>query len=254
MRCRAVSHDETYPTPRANRKTNWSDMMRRISLMLFLLTMSAGSLAAQRSRVYTTGDPDIWVSGGVAGFTSTGVNDGATSSTWDFGNSTNWQYRASLEKSMGSGSSYGLSGTYARVPFVYSSDLAPVQAGVTGTRCGSCDAHLDMTTLLATFHAGGGLGFHQVIELNGGIIAYDNLKRDADGAKLAGGGNIDPLFSIGYGVGYAFSDRTQVDFVPDYAIAIHERSGLSNGVSNTNSMRSLRLSFRMGFGGGTVRR
>ncbi|HET9776725.1 MAG TPA: hypothetical protein VFP77_09195, partial [Gemmatimonadaceae bacterium] len=62
------------------------------------------------------------------------------------------------------------------------------------------------------------------------------------------------LFSLGYGVGYGFGNRTQIDFVPDYAIAIHERSGLSNGVSNTNSMRSLRLSVRMGFGARTTRR
>ena len=38
------------------------------------------------------------------------------------------------------------------------------------------------------------------------------------------------------------------------AIAIHERSGLSNGVSNTNSMRSLRVTVRMGFGGRSGRR
>jgi hypothetical protein len=229
--------------------------MRRTSLLLFVLTICAGSLWAQRPRVYRAGDPGMWLSGGVAGFTSTGVNDGRTASSWDFGNSTNWQYRASLEKGAGNGSSWGISGSYARVPFIYSADLlTPLPSGVSGGRCGQCDAHLDMTTLLATFHAGGGYGFHQVIELSGGVVAYQNLKRDSDATKLAGGGNIDPLFSIGYGVGYSFGERTQIDFVPDYAIAIHERSGLSNGVSNTNSMRSLRVSLRMGFGGRTVRR
>jgi len=229
--------------------------MRRTSLMLSMLVVCAGSLSAQRSRVYRSGDPGMWFTGGAAGFTATGVNDGRTGSTWDFGNSTNWQYRVSLEKSIGNGSSFGVSGTYARVPFVYSADLvAPLPSDVSGSRCGFCDAHLDMTTVLATFHAGGGVGFHQVIELNGGIVSYQNLRRDSDGAKLAGGGNIDPLFSIGYGVGYGLSDRTQIDFVPDYAIAIHERTGLSNGVSNTNSMRSLRISLRMGFGARTTRR
>jgi hypothetical protein len=211
-----------------------------------MVAFAAGSLSGQRRpRVYSTGEPGIWLTGGIAGFTGTGVNDGPTRSTWDFGNSTNLQYRASLEKTVGSGgSSFGISSSYARVPFVYSEALAP-----------SVDAHLDMMTLLATFHAGSGYGFHQVIELNGGIVAYKNLKRDSDGAKLAGGrGSIDPLFSIGYGIGYGLSDRTQLEFVPDYAIAIHERSGLSNGVSNTNSMRSLRVSLRMGFGARTLRR
>jgi predicted sulfurtransferase len=105
-----------------------------------------------------------------------------------------------------------------------------------------------MTTLVATFHVGSGSGFHQVIELNGGIVNYANLKRDSDGARLAGGSNTDPVFSGGWGVGYGFDDRTQLEFVPEYGIAIHERSGLSNRVSNTNRMQSLKLTFRMGLG------
>lgn len=232
--------------------------MRRILFAFLMVVFVAGSLGAQirRPRVYATGEPASWLTAGIGGFTGTGVNDGRTASMWDFGNSTNWQYRASLEKTVGTGgSSFGVSGSYARVPFVYTADLlTPLPGNVSGTRCGGCDAHLDMMTLLATFHSGAGQGFHQVIELNGGIVAYQNLKRDSDKATLAGGRNIDPLFSIGYGIGYGFSDRTQVDFVPDYAIAIHERSGLSNGVSNTNSMRSLRFTLRMGFGARTVRR
>jgi hypothetical protein len=221
-------------------------MMRRFLVAFLIVAFAAGSLDAQRRpRIINTGEPGVWLTGGVAGFTATGVNDGVTASSWDFGNSTNLQYRASLEKTVGTGgSSFGIAGSYARVPFVFRGELPTPD-----------DAHLDLMTLLATFHAGSGYGFHQVIELNGGIVAYKNLKRDSDGATLAGGrGSIDPLFSIGYGIGYGFSDRTQLEFVPDYAIAIHERSGLSNGVSNTNSMRSLRVTLRMGFGGRTVRR
>ncbi|MEO8910369.1 MAG: hypothetical protein ABI408_09090 [Gemmatimonadaceae bacterium] len=215
-------------------------MMRRFLFAFLLTALGTAPLSAQRrSNVYKpSGDPGAWFTVGVGGFTGTGVNDGRSASTWDFGNSTNLEYRASLEEAMASGSSFGVSGSWAHVPFVYSST----------TGLSSEDAHLDMMTLLATFHSGGGVGFHQVIELNGGVVAYRNLKSDFDGATLApSGGNIDPLFSIGYGVGYGFGPRTQIDFVPDYAIAIHERTGLSNGSSNTNSMRSLRLTLRMGF-------
>ncbi len=227
-----------------------------------MVVFAAGSLSAQmrQPRVYNTGEPGTWISGSVAGVSSIGddpgVNDGRTASTWNFGRSTNWQYRASLEQTMGTGgSSFGISGSYARIPFVYSSDvLTPLPADVSGTRCGSCDAHLDMVNLVATFHSGAGQGFHQVFELNGGIVAYQDLKRDSDKAELAGGRNIDPIFSVGYGLGYGFGNRTQIEFVPDYTIAIHERSGLSNGVSNTNSMRSFRLTLRRGFGSRTVRR
>ncbi|MFL5594162.1 MAG: hypothetical protein ACJ785_06070 [Gemmatimonadaceae bacterium] len=226
--------------------------MRRFSVALLMILVCAGTLGAQRrGRAYSP-NAGVWVSGGIAGFTATGVNDGRSGSSWNFGNSYNWQYRASLEKSIDNGSSFGVSGSWSRVPFVYSAFALPA----TGSACGvqPCDAHLDMMALLGTFHFGAGQGFHQVIELNGGIVSYTNLKRDVDGAELPPSGNIDPLFSFGYGVGYGFSNRTQIDFVPDYAIALHERTGLSNGVSNTNSMRSLRVTLRMGFGGPTGRR
>ena len=98
------------------------------------------------------------------------------------------------------------------------------------------------------------LGLHQALELNGGIVAYQNLKRDSDGAKLAGSGNIDPLFSLGYGFGYGINEHTSIDVMSDYGIAIHERSGASNAVSNTNTMPGLRVLLRMGFGGRTFRR
>jgi hypothetical protein len=82
---------------------------------------------------------------------------------------------------------------------------------------------------------------------------YENLKSE-QGAKLAGGGNIDPLFSLGYGFGYGLSDRTNIDFMSDYSFAIHERKGLSNNQSNTNTMPGLRVALRMGFGGRGLRR
>jgi hypothetical protein len=231
--------------------------MRRISLMLLVLMLSAGTLVAQRRpRIYSAG-PDTWVSGSIAGFRANGVNDGTTGSTWDFGNSTNLQYRLSLEKGMSGGLTFGVAGSYANVPFVYQSDLAvPLPAGVSGTRCNSagCNAHLNMMTVVGTLHYGSGLGLHQVVELGGGIISYQNLVRESDGAKLAGGGNIDPLFSLDYGFGYGVNDRTAVDVVWDYGIALHERNGLSNGVSNTNTMPGLRVQMRMGFGGRTIRR
>jgi hypothetical protein len=231
-------------------------MMRRFFFALLMVTCVAGSLGAQmrRSRVYSTADPGVWVTAGIGGFRANVVNDGVTQSTWNFGNSTNLQYRASLEKGMANGSSFGVAGSWSHVPFVYSSNnLASPPGG--GTQCLSCDAHLDMMTLVATFHSGGGIGFHQVVELNGGVVAYRNLKRDSDGAKLApSGGNIDPLFSFGYGFGFGLNERTNIDFISDYTIAIHERTGTTNGQSNTNSMPSLRVSLRMGFGNRSITR
>jgi len=227
-------------------------MMTRFSLALLMVMLFAKSLSAQRRQRGFTSDPNMWVTGGIAGFTGNGVNDGRSASTWNFGNAWNWQYSASLEKTLsGGGSSFGVAGSYARVPFAYSGPAVPVPGGAT---CSGCNAHLDMTTLVATFHIGSGSGFHQVADLNGGIINYANLTRDTDGVKLAGGSNIDPLFSGGWGFGYGFDDRTQIEFAWDYVIAIHERSGLSNGVSNTNRMQLLKVTFRKGLGVRTVHR
>jgi hypothetical protein len=222
-------------------------MMRRFLLVVFLVAGSGASLLAQRGRrVNVPGNPSIWFSAGIAGFTANGVNDGRTSSTWDFGNSTNLQYNASLERVINSGLSLGVAGSFARVPFLYTGPQPPLATG--GTACGTCNAHLDMSTLVGTLHFGGTVGIYQVLDLNGGIVMYNNLREDGTSAKLApSGGNIDPYFSAGYGIGYGLSKTTQIEFVPDYAIAIHERNGLSNGVSNTNSTRSLRLAVRMGF-------
>jgi hypothetical protein len=232
-------------------------MMRRFFFAFLMVVFAAGSLNAQlrRPRVYVTNDPKVWVSGGIGGFRANIVNDGATASTWNFANSTNFQYRASLESGMARGSSFGIAGSWARVPFQYSS-TAPVMPPIGGgTQCSSCKANLDMMTLVATFHSGAGLGFHQLVELDGGVVAYRNLRQESDGARLAPvGGNVDPLFSLGYGFGYGLSDRTNLDFLSTYTFAIHERKGNSNGVSNTNSMPSLRLSLRMGFGRRSVTR
>jgi len=106
-----------------------------------------------------------------------------------------------------------------------------------------------MMTLSIGFHIGGGAGFHQVIEGNAGVVQYTNLERDSDGAALApSNGSVDPIFSAGYGFGYGLNERTTINLVQDYGIALHEKTGLANGVRNTNSVRTLRFSMRFGFG------
>lgn len=228
--------------------------MRRVSFALLMLVLVAhGADAQRRPRVFTS-DPDSWISVGIAGLTGNGVNDGRTATTWDFGSSMNWQYSASIEKTVGSGTSLGISGTFARIPFVYSGPSLPVIPGSGATCSPRCDAHLNMSTLVANLHIGSGTGLHQVIEVGAGIVNYSNLKRDTDGATLAGGSNTDPLLVGGWGLGYGFDDKTQIEFLPAYSLGIHERSGLSNGVSNTNGMRSLKVVLRMGFGARSLRR
>ncbi len=208
-------------------------------ILLALVLVSGSSADAQvRRRAPVVSEPSMWGSLSVGLYGANGVSDGATNSTWDFGEGMSWEFRAALEKALQNQFSLGGVLTYVDVPFVY-----------VGPSCGRCDAHLDLTSLGVSFHAGGSEGLHQVLEVSAGAAMYSNLKRDSDGAKLAPtDGSVDPFFTFGYGFGYSFNPTMQVSIVQDYGLVLHERKGLANNESNTLTQRTTRLNFRMGFG------
>ena len=222
--------------------------MKLLSALLLLITLAAPVEAQVRRRVPRPPDPSFWVSASVGLFNANEVNDGETNSTWDFGEASNTQFRVSLEKAFQGSASIGATATYVRVPFTYTGPLRTES-------CSGCAAHLDAISLGASFHVGGGTGLHQVLEGSAGVLQYRNLRRDSDGGELAPvGGNIDPYFTFGYGFGYAFNPAMQVSVVQDFGLALHERGGLTSGVSNTLRQRTIRLNFRYGFGARARRR
>jgi hypothetical protein len=208
-------------------------------ILIALLLVTAHAADAQvRRRTSIVSEPSMWVSLSTGLYGANEISDGKTGSTWDFGEGTNWQYRAALEKALQNQFSLGAVLAYVDVPFVYR-----------GPGCGSCEAHLDLTSIGVSFHAGGGTGLHQVLEASGGAAIYRNLRRDSDNVKLQPtGGNVDPFFTFGYGFGYAFNPTMQLSIVQDYGLVLHERTGLSNSQSNTLTQRTTRLNFRLGFG------
>lgn len=230
--------------------------MRRILISALMTFAIAPAASAQFPNFPRAAEPSYWIGFGAAAFNGQGVNDGATQSSWDFGQRTSWQYRASLEKAIQNQSSIGIVGTLVHVPFTYrSTAIVPAvlpcpSCGTTGgTTCSSCAAHLDMMGLAAQFHSGGGTGFHQVLDASLGATAYRNLKRDSDGAALApSNGNTDWSFDLGYGFGYGLSPNSEITLVQDYDLVLHESTGLPSGVSNTNTVRTIRLALRYGFG------
>jgi hypothetical protein len=227
--------------------------MRRALFLAIVMFAIAPTASAQFGSNSRSTEPAYWVGFGIAAFNGQGVNDGATQSAWDFGQRTSWQYRASLEKAIQNQSSIGIVATFVNVPFTYRSPAQCVNCATGGTvggvTCGSCAAHLDMVGLAAQFHAGGGAGFHQVLDAALGATAYRNLKRDEDGALLAPDkGNTDWSFDIGYGFGYGLSSSTEITLTQDYGLVLHESTGLPSGTSNTNTLRLTRLGIRFGFG------
>jgi len=214
--------------------------------ILTCLAVLAGPAGAQIIRVPQRSDPLVWTSAGVALFQTQSVVDGRTNGVWDLDGSSAAQYRASIEMPIANQSTIGIVGTYARVPFEYrlrSADAPPAEGA-----CARCDAHLDVTSVALAFHAGGGLGLHQVIEAQAGVTRYSNLRADGGGALPPTSGDTDLSFAFGYGFGYAVSPRFQITLVQDFGFALHQRDGLGGGERSTVQQRMTRLGVRYGLG------
>lgn len=218
--------------------------MKRL-LVPFMMIFSVTTAGAQvRRRAPLVAEPTTWVTVSAGLFNGNTVSDGATHSTWDLGQATNPQLRVAAERALQGQSqiSVGVAGTYQHAPFTYS--------GSSG--CSACEAHMDLMSLGLSFHAGGGIGLHQVLEGSAGALFYRNLKSDVDNAPLPPtGGNIDPYFTFGYGFGYTINPTTQISVVQDFGLALHERTGLTSEQSNTLRLRTIRLNLRYGFGNRT---
>lgn len=226
--------------------------MKRISLIVAGLIVSVPAVSGAQFYPVQR-EPTGWFSLGVGAFNGGEVDDGKTGSTWDFGNTTSPQYRLSLERALRGGMSWGVVGTYVRAPIQYRSFA--VIPDLDGESCSVCAAEVDVMSLFALFHAGGGAGFHQVIEAGVGMTSYQNFKRESDGAKLAPtSAERDFGFVFAYGFGYTLSPRSAVNLVQEYGFNLHESQGTPSGASNTMRFGNTRLSLRLGFGGHTPQR
>ncbi|MDO8629160.1 MAG: hypothetical protein Q7R41_01595 [Phycisphaerales bacterium] len=233
-------------------------MNRVIAFVLVALVGFASSANAQiRRQQAVQGPPANWLSVGVGAFSANSVSDGDSQTTWDFGNATSLQYRASLEKAFSNGISIGLAGTYVKAPIRYSS-FNPNVPDVGGATCypEPCDAEVGVYSLGINFEAGGGMGFHQVYGASVGMTRYDNFQRKSDDAELNPTDAVNAVSgTFSYGFGYRFSPRTVIVGVYDIGLVYHSRDGLTSDQRNTLVPRTIRVSLRQGFGNqGPVRR
>ena len=211
-------------------------LARLVALML-AATVLTGSAAAQILQLPAKRRAVVWGSAGVGYYDPGSFADGRTDSDWLFSDGLAW--RGSLEYGFGGGSAIGILATFARLPLeVRSRSLGP-----------SRDAEGDIVSLQALFHAGGGLGLHQVIEVSAGLVEFRNFRADDSGETLGPpDGDRDFTFALGYGFGFGLSSRTQIALVQDFGYTFHQRDGLPASSSRTTMHRATRVALRIGFG------
>ena len=210
--------------------------MRRLSLALFMLLVSATAGAQIGRSRYQISAPSVWVSAGAKLQQSFGVTDGSTKSQWNFGSATT--YGGALEKALGNGMTLGVSGATGLVPLRYDG------AGA------SYDADARVSQLFGTFRVSSGQGFHTVLELSAGATIYSDFRTRTASVQLAPvKADEDFAFSFGYGFGYSFSPRMSVDVVQDVTTSVHQKAGLSASDDASTRIGGTRIMARFGLGG-----
>lgn len=215
-------------------------MFVRASLLSLLLSGTAGAQIVRAPGA--SSDPRYYLSAGLGLLSVADVRDGRTQSRWAF--SEGLQYRGSAEVAIGRGSSVGAVVTYARLPLTY---LTDDQTNPCSPRC---EARATMWSVAGAFHAGGGVGLHQVIDATIGVASFTDFR--ADGGAKAGlppaGGDRDFLFTVGYGFGWGLSPGLSLSLVQEFGATLHQRDGLPGGQSSMTQQRVFRLTVRAGGG------
>jgi hypothetical protein len=218
-------------------------VIRRISIAIGVSLLLAPTASAQIIRAPSRpAQPSAWVVGAV-GFTQLGaVDDGATQSTWHFGDVA--QYRVSLEKPMQGDVALGVAATFARASLTYTTN------DITSACPGSCDADASIYQVLGLLHVGGSaFGFSQIFNLAVGATIYDDFRERSTSQKIGPtGADPDVTFEFGYGFGYALSPDLQVQVVQDFGTTIHQRTGLAGGAHTASIQYTTRIGVRYALG------
>jgi hypothetical protein len=214
-----------------------ASLIRLVALVLGVTVITA-DVSAQILQLPGKRRDIVWTTAWAGYYDPGSIADGRTSSDWLFSDGLGW--RATVEYGLGSGSTVGIVGTFARLPLEVRS-----RAGEP-----SRDADGDIVSLQALFHAGGGVGLHQVIEVSAGVIEFRNFRSQVPGETLGPpDGDRDLTFALGYGFGFGISRRAAIALVQDFGYTFHQREGLPASSSRTTMHRSTRIGLRVGFGG-----
>ena len=224
-------------------------MLRRIVVMVvagfatLLLDAGAGRGAAgqigRRGRQQgNESDPGYWVGLSYGYVDGTTINDGDTGTSWEFAYTT--QIRATLEKTLQRGVTLGASAGFSDAPLTYVSGFLSPQSN-----CASvCDARANITQLMAFVHGGGSRGFHFVYDLEGGVTEFSDFRTRSTEATLPPSNKYDFTFGFGGGLGYGFSQISDIYVSEMTDLVLHPSNGTS---TRAPRLFQFRAGFRVGF-------
>jgi hypothetical protein len=192
----------------------------------------------RRGRQQGEADPGYWVGLSLGYVDGTTINDGDTGTTWQFGYTA--QIRATLEKTLQRGVTFGASAGFSDAPLTYVSGFADPHSGCVAV----CAARANITQLMAFIHGGGSSGFHFVYDLEGGVTEFSDFRTSSTQTSLAPASTYDFTFGFGGGLGYGFSQISDIYVSEMSDLVLHP----SNGASTTAPrLFQFRAGFRVGF-------
>jgi hypothetical protein len=224
--------------------------VRTVALALLWLGVATPAEAQIRGQPPVRQSQGWWFSGGAAGLVLGTITDGASQSRWRFGNDPLWQFRATLEKSRDATTTLGVSAGYGVVDLTVEplAARAVVTDALDGPCLVACAAQVETWQAMGQFRAGGGPGFHTVIEAQGGVMGFRNLRRRDGGAPIPGKTQqFDLAGSLGFGFGYTLSPGTAVALVQDFGIGWHSPADLPEDTGRTWRVRTTRAALRFRF-------
>jgi len=223
-------------------------------LLVTSLVATAATAGAQiRGRSVETTDTRWLLSLGASAAILSDVNDGATQSTWKFGNDPLMLYRGAIEKSLDEATTIGVAVAYGKVgftlaPFVPAGNPRPGLEALPVECVNGCEAETDLYQAMAQFRSGGGPGFHTFFEANGGVTSFRNMRSETEQSGIGDGkGKLDLSGTLGAGFGYTLSQKLAITLVQDFGIGYHSKDDLPSGTSRSWRIRNTRAALRFSF-------
>jgi hypothetical protein len=214
---------------------------RMVVVAVALLTAGSLPVSAQfpgLPRVGAGVDSPYWVGLSYGYVSGTTISDGASSTTWEFGYTS--ELRASFEKTIQPGVTIGASAGFATAPLTY------ISTAFSSACAGQCAANADITQYMAFVRAGGGLGFHVVYSLEAGATEFSKFRtRDGSASLAPDNAKYDFSFGLGAGFGYGFSRTAEAYAGEQWDLVFHPQGSATN--TDAPRMFTFRAGLRIGF-------